>query len=426
VQFIDEVTVEVRAGDGGDGCVAFRRERYRPRGGPSGGDGGNGGDVILEAAENLRTLLQLSLAPRLEAPRGGHGQGNDRFGRNAEPLVVRVPVGTVATDLDTGQLLADLRRPGERVVLARGGRGGRGNRSFATPGNRSPHKAEPGAPGEERRVRLELKLLADVGLLGFPNTGKSTLIRAVSRARPKVAPYPFTTLVPHVGVVTLGPERTFVVADIPGLIPGAARGAGLGFRFLRHVERTAVLLHLVTLDPAPGRKPLADYDALNAELRAYSAALAAKPQLAVLTKLDLPDVRAARPRLERFFARRGVELLAVSAATGEGVHDLLLRVETLLRQTRTPRPPDDRNDAPGNNDTPPLPNRTPRPRSSRNASPAALPRGSAVPSSAPPAQARGRKGPSGGGPILSQAKANASSAARTALDACSSVQRISR
>ncbi|NMC69684.1 MAG: GTPase ObgE [Myxococcales bacterium] len=353
MQFIDEVTVEVRAGDGGDGCVAFRRERYRPRGGPSGGDGGDGGDVVLEAAENVRTLLQLSLAPRLEAPRGQHGQGNDRFGRNAEPLVVRVPVGTVATDLATGQILADLRSPGARVVLARGGRGGRGNMSFATPGNRSPHKAEPGAPGEERRVRLELKVLADVGLLGFPNTGKSTLIRAVSRARPKVAPYPFTTLTPHVGVVTLGPERTFVVADIPGLIPGAARGAGLGFRFLRHVERTAVLLHLVTLDPAPGRKPLADYDALNAELRAYSAALAAKPQLAVLTKLDLPDVRAARPRLERSFARRGVELLAVSAATGEGVSDLLLRVEALVRRTRAARPADYGDDVPGNNDSPP-------------------------------------------------------------------------
>ncbi|MBN1773694.1 MAG: GTPase ObgE [Deltaproteobacteria bacterium] len=338
MQFIDEVTVEVRAGDGGDGCVAFRRERYRPCGGPSGGDGGDGGDVVLEAAANVRTLLQLSLTPRLEAPRGRHGRGNDCFGRGAEPLVVRVPVGTVATDLATGETLADLRRPGGRAVLARGGRGGRGNLSFATPGNRSPHKAEPGAAGEERRVRLELKVLADVGLLGFPNVGKSTLIRAVSRARPKVAPYPFTTLTPQVGVVTLGPERTFVMADIPGLIPGAARGAGLGFRFLRHVERTGVLLHLVTLDPTPGRKPLADHDALNAELRQYSATLAAKPQLAVLTKLDLPDVRKALPRLERSLARRGVELHAISAATGEGVRELLLRVEALLREARAADP----------------------------------------------------------------------------------------
>lgn len=354
MQFIDEVTVEVRAGDGGDGCVAFRRERYRPRGGPSGGDGGNGGDVVLEAAENVRTLLQLSLTPRVEAPGGQHGLGSDCFGRAAEPLVVRVPVGTVATDLATGETLADLRRPGLRAVLARGGRGGRGNLSFATPGNRSPHKAEPGAPGEERRVRLELKVLADVGLLGFPNVGKSTLIRAVSRARPKVAPYPFTTLTPQVGVVTLGPERTFVMADIPGLIPGAARGAGLGFRFLRHVERTGVLLHLVTLDPTPGRKPLADYDALNAELRQYSAALAAKPQLVVLSKLDLPEVRRARPQLQRTLARRGVELHAVSAATGEGVRELLLRVETLLRETRAAEPDyrDGDDDAP-NSDSPP-------------------------------------------------------------------------
>jgi GTP-binding protein len=356
VQFIDEVTVEVQAGDGGDGCVAFRRERFRPCGGPAGGDGGNGGDVVLEAAENVRTLLQLSLTPRLEAPRGRPGQGKDCFGRNAEPLVVRVPVGTVATDLATGEVLADLRRPGLQAVLARGGRGGRGNLGFATPGNRSPHKAEPGTPGEERHVRLELKVLADVGLLGFPNVGKSTLIRAVSRARPKVAPYPFTTLTPQVGVVTLGPERTFVMADIPGLIPGAARGAGLGIRFLRHVERTGVLLHLVTLDPTPGRKPLADWDAINAELAQYSAALAAKRQLAVLSKLDLPEVRRARSRLERSFARRGVELHAISGATGEGVRELLLRIETLLREARATDPGyravGDVDDAP-NSDSPP-------------------------------------------------------------------------
>ncbi|MBI5488617.1 MAG: GTPase ObgE [Deltaproteobacteria bacterium] len=336
MQFIDETTVYVKAGDGGNGCAAFRREKFRPCGGPAGGDGGRGGDVLLVASQNLRTLLQLSLAPKLVAARGEHGMGKDCFGHAAEPLVVRVPVGTVATDTQTGQVVADLDRDGMEAVLARGGRGGRGNMSFATPGNRSPTKAEPGEPGEERRVRLELKVLADVGLLGFPNVGKSTLISTVSRARPKVAPYPFTTLTPHVGVVTLGPERTFVMADIPGLIPGASEGAGLGYRFLRHIERTGILLHLVTLDPTPGRKPLADFDALNRELRQYSAAVAAKPQLAVLTKMDLPDVRKTAPALRRSLARRGVELHAISAATGEGVQDLLLAVERALRERTTP------------------------------------------------------------------------------------------
>jgi GTP-binding protein len=337
VQFIDETSVYVKAGDGGNGCVAFRHEKFRPRGGPSGGDGGRGGDVVLVAAENLRTLLQLSLAPRLVAPRGENGMGSDCFGHAAESLVVRVPVGTVATDVATKEVLADLDRPGKEAVLARGGQGGRGNMSFMTSGNRSPTKAEPGQAGEERRVKLELKVLADVGLLGFPNVGKSTLISAVSRARPKVAPYPFTTLTPHVGVVTLGPERTFVMADIPGLIPGASRGAGLGYRFLRHVERTGVLLHLVTLDPTPGRKPLADFDALNRELAAYSPAVAAKRQLVVLSKMDLPDVRKIAPRLRGSFKRRGIELLPISAATGEGVRELLLAIETLLRETRPDR-----------------------------------------------------------------------------------------
>ena len=313
-----------------------RREKFRPCGGPSGGDGGRGGDVVLLAASNLRTLLQLSLAPRLVAKRGDHGQGSDCFGRAAEPLVVRVPVGTVATDPATGESLADLDRDGMEAVLARGGRGGRGNMTFATPGNRSPTKAEPGEPGEERRVRLELKVLADVGLLGFPNVGKSTLISAVSRARPKIAPYPFTTLVPNVGAVTLGPERTFVMADIPGLIPGASAGAGLGFRFLRHIERTGILVHLVSLDPTPGRKPLADFDALNRELERYSAAVAEKPQIAVLSKMDLPEVRKAAPALRRSLARRNVTLHPISAATGEGVQDLLLDIERALRERTAP------------------------------------------------------------------------------------------
>jgi GTP-binding protein len=332
--FVDETTVDVKAGDGGDGCVAFSRQAYKPIGKPSGGDGGRGGDVVVEAAESVRTLLQLSLAPRIVARRGGHGEGKDCFGRSAEAIVVRVPVGTVAVDLATGERLADLCRPGATAVIARGGRGGRGNMAFVSPGNRSPRRAEKGEPGEERRVGLELKVLADVGLLGFPNAGKSTLIRAVSRARPKVAPYPFTTLVPQVGVVMRGAERAFVMADIPGLIPGAAQGAGLGHRFLRHVERTGVLLHLVTPDPAPGREPLADHDALCRELAAFSGAVAAKPQVVALTKVDLPDVRAAADRLRKRFARRGIELHVVSAATGEGMPGLLDAVEAALRARR--------------------------------------------------------------------------------------------
>lgn len=334
MRFVDEVTVDVKAGDGGDGCVAFRREAHRPRGGPSGGDGGRGGDVVLVGTQNLRTLLQLSLAPRLTARRGEHGQGNDRFGRAAAPLEVRVPVGTVAFDAVTGEAIADLDAPGSRAVIARGGEGGRGNMAFATSRNRSPRRAEKGRRGEERRVRLELRVLADVGLVGFPNAGKSTLIRSISRARPKVAPYPFTTLRPHVGVVMLGEERAFVVADIPGLIPGASRGAGLGNRFLRHVQRTRVLLHLVTVDPAGERDAAADYDAIRRELADHSAALAAKPEIVALSKIDLAEVRTALPRLREALAERGVELHAISAATGEGVKPLLLRIERILHSDR--------------------------------------------------------------------------------------------
>ncbi len=336
---MDEVTVDVKAGDGGDGCVAFRRERFRPRGGPSGGDGGRGGDVVLVGSPNVRTLLQIGLGPRLVAQRGAHGGGNDRFGRAAPPLSVPVPVGTVAFDATSGAPIADLDRSGSEAVIGRGGRGGRGNMSFATPGNRSPHKATQGEPGEERRVRLELRVLADVGLVGFPNVGKSTMIRAVSRARPKVAPYPFTTLVPHVGVVVLGPQRAFVMADIPGLIPGAAAGAGLGNRFLRHVHRTRVLLHLVTVDPGPGRDPIADYDAIRQELTAHSADLAAKTEIVAVTKLDLPDARAAVARVRKALGARGVEVHAVSAATGEGVRRLMLRIEALVRSLAPPAPP---------------------------------------------------------------------------------------
>ena len=323
MQFIDEVTIHVRGGDGGDGCVAFRREKYVPRGGPSGGDGGDGGSVVLEADPQLGTLLDLRYQQHYQGRRGEHGQGRDRFGKAGEDLRVRVPVGTLVRDAATGEQLADLVKAGARFVAAQGGRGGRGNIQFATSTNQAPRTAEDGTPGEERALRLQLKLLADVGLIGYPNVGKSTFIARVSRARPKIADYPFTTLTPNLGVVGLTGERSFVLADIPGLIEGAAEGHGLGHRFLRHVERTSVLLHLVERSDEPGRDPLHDYDVICRELERYDPALAGRPQLVALTKLDLTETRAALPALQQAFAARGVELHAVSAATGEGVGPLL-------------------------------------------------------------------------------------------------------
>ncbi|RMH43313.1 MAG: GTPase ObgE [Deltaproteobacteria bacterium] len=323
--FIDEATIQVKAGDGGNGCVAFRREAHTPRGGPAGGDGGDGGSVILEADPQLGTLLDFKYKRHYKAARGEDGRGKDQYGAAGEDLVLRVPVGTVVVDADTGERIADLDRPGARQVVARGGRGGLGNIHFKSPVNRAPRQATPGTPGEERRLRLELKLLADVGLLGFPNAGKSTFIAAVSRARPKIADYPFTTMVPNLGVVALDDERSFVIADIPGLIEGAAEGAGLGHRFLRHVERTRVLLHVLDASPlaGPDRDPLADFDALNRELARYAPDLANKPQVVVLNKIDLTEVRQAEPALRAAFADRGIELLSMSAATREGVRAVL-------------------------------------------------------------------------------------------------------
>jgi GTP-binding protein len=322
MQFIDEVVIHVRGGDGGDGSVAFRREKFVPRGGPSGGDGGNGGSVVLVADPQLGTLLDLRYQQNYRAKSGEHGEGRDRYGRAGEDLVVRVPLGTLVRDPD-GANLADLARPGARFVAAQGGRGGRGNIHFATSTNQAPRQAEEGTAGEERTLKLELKLLADAGLVGFPNAGKSTFIAAVSRARPKIADYPFTTLQPHLGVVQLSGERSFVLADIPGLIEGAAEGHGLGHRFLRHVERTAVLLHLVERSADPGRDPLRDYQVIRAELAGYSPALAERAEVVCLTKLDLTETRDALPALRDRFAREGVTLHAVSAATGEGIPELL-------------------------------------------------------------------------------------------------------
>jgi GTP-binding protein len=324
MQFIDEVTIRVRGGDGGKGAVAFRREKFVPKGGPSGGDGGDGASVVLVVDGGLSTLLDFRYKSEFLAPAGQAGANKDKYGRAGEDIVLRVPPGTQVFDGVTGDLVGDLRADGERLVVAAGGKGGRGNIHFATSTDRAPRRAEPGTPGAERTIRLELKLLADVGLLGFPNAGKSSLISRISAARPKIADYPFTTLVPNLGTVRLSGERGFVVADIPGLIEGAHAGAGLGDRFLRHLERTRLLVHLIDATAeAPGRTPLGDFETMNRELALYDADLAARPQIVALNKIDLPDVRRRRAALARAFARRNVELYAISAATGEGIPPLL-------------------------------------------------------------------------------------------------------
>jgi GTP-binding protein len=332
MQFIDECSIDVHAGNGGNGLATFRREPFVPRGGPSGGDGGDGGSVILVADDQLSTLLDLRYQKTYKAEHGEHGAGRDKYGKAGADTIVRVPVGTVVYDEDDATLLADLSSAGQRFVAAQGGKGGRGNIHFATSTNQSPQKAEPGVPGQERRLRLELKLLADAGLLGYPNVGKSTFIAAVSRARPKIADYPFTTLVPNLGVVGLPGGRSFVLADIPGLIEGASEGHGLGHRFLRHVERTRVLVHLMEVSAEPGRDPMHDYDAINRELERYSPQLAERPQIVALGKLDVTETRAAFAEWREKFAARGVELRGVSAATGEGVRELLEAVWAAIRR----------------------------------------------------------------------------------------------
>jgi GTP-binding protein len=340
VRFIDECEVRVEAGDGGNGVVAFRREKYVPFGGPAGGDGGRGGDVVFVTDEGLGTLYDLTHQRTLRAEHGENGQGKDCYGHAGRELVVRVPVGTIVFDGKSGEKLAELLQHPERVVIARGGKGGRGNKHFATSVDRAPRRAENGEPGEKHDLRLELKVMADVGLLGFPNVGKSTFISAVSRAHPKIADYPFTTLEPHLGVVALGDARrglgrSFVIADIPGLIPGASRGAGLGIRFLKHLERTRVLLHLLTLRDEPGSDPLADYEVIRQELAAFDAGLAQRPEVVAMTKADLPDVQAAYPELRQRFAERGTELHLVSAVAHQGT-DALLRL--LADQLAPPAP----------------------------------------------------------------------------------------
>ncbi|CDM66146.1 Obg family GTPase CgtA [Pyrinomonas methylaliphatogenes] len=314
--------------------TAFRREKYVPRGGPSGGDGGRGGDVWLEADRSLNTLLHLRYNPEHVAENGRHGEGSNRTGRDGADVVVRVPVGTQVFDAETGELLCDLAEHGARFLAARGGRGGYGNAHFASSTNRAPRYHQEGSPGEERELQLELKLLADVGLVGFPNAGKSTLIATISAARPKIADYPFTTLEPHLGVVDLGDFRTFVVADIPGLIEGAHEGAGLGDRFLRHIERTRLLLHLVDISSFSGRDPVRDYEVINRELAEYSGDLANKPQIVVATKVDALDEPERLERLRTRVLADGRDFHAISAVAGSGVAELVRVVGRKLDEIR--------------------------------------------------------------------------------------------
>ncbi len=324
MQFVDEARISVKAGAGGSGCVSFRREKYVPRGGPDGGDGGRGGDVVVEADPNLTTLYDYRYRNRYLAGRGGHGSGNNRTGAEGSDVRLKVPRGTIVRDAVTGETLADLEAPGRGVVVARGGRGGRGNAAFAGPTRRTPRHAQPGEPGEEREIVLELKLIADVGLVGSPNAGKSTLLSRISAARPKIADYPFTTLTPNLGVVTLGEGRSFVVADIPGLIEGAAEGKGLGHRFLRHLERTRVLCFLIDVTtPDPG----SEYETLKRELAGWSPGLLEPPRVVVWSKRDL-----GAPPAGIAFADAGATV-EVSAATGHGLEELVIVLERLVRRT---------------------------------------------------------------------------------------------
>ena len=349
--FVDEVDIRVFAGAGGNGCLSFRREKYVPRGGPDGGDGGGGGSVYSVATATKNTLVDFRYHPEFKARRGQHGQGSNRTGHTSDDLEIAVPIGTLvyevvgavpseemkssAVDPDRPlALIADLSEEGQRMLVAKGGRGGRGNARFVSSTNRAPRRTEPGEAGEERVLRLQLKLLADVGLVGFPNAGKSTLISRISAARPKIADYPFTTLIPNLGVVSLSGDRSFVVADVPGLIKGAHQGHGLGDRFLRHIERTSVLVHLVDVSGASGRDPVEDYDTINDELRQFDAAVAGKPQIVVANKIDAVDDTAAVERLEQHVRTQGHAVLRISGVTGEGLEALLEMVWTQLAAAR--------------------------------------------------------------------------------------------
>jgi GTP-binding protein len=343
--FVDEAKILVKAGDGGNGCVAFRREKYVPRGGPSGGDGGHGGSIYLEANPNDNTLLRYRYNREFKADRGRHGEGSNCTGHSGGDMILQVPVGTLAYDEKTGETIADLAEPGQRVLIAQGGRGGRGNQNFAKPWHQAPREHEDGFPGEERHLRLELKLLADVGLVGFPNAGKSTLISVISAARPKIADYPFTTLEPNLGVVNAdggtgghGTElgRTFVVADLPGLIEGAHLGAGLGIRFLRHVERTRLTVHLIDTSDSNVDDPVHSFQVINGELEAFSPSLVEKPMIVVATKLDATTDHTRLDELRDFCKQGNLEFHSISAVTGDGVKDLVRSIADAL--DKIPRP----------------------------------------------------------------------------------------
>jgi GTP-binding protein len=341
--FIDQAIIRIKAGDGGNGCMAFRREKFVPRGGPSGGDGGHGGDVVMESSERHNTLVHFRFNPEYTAERGRHGEGSNCTGRDGESVVLKVPVGTIVYDNQTGEKVHDFSQADERVVVAQGGRGGRGNQHFATSTHQAPREHEPGNPGEERVLRLELKLLADVGLVGYPNVGKSTLISRISAARPKIADYPFTTLQPNLGVVTIGEpphEDSYVVADIPGLIEGAHTGTGLGMQFLRHIERTRVLAHLIDVSDSSGRPdPLKDFEVIKSELKSFGADLEKKPVMVVASKMDVanPDKLA---RLRKYAKKLKLGFYEVSAVTGQGIPELKYalgkRVEEIRAGARVP------------------------------------------------------------------------------------------
>lgn len=328
MKFIDEAIITVWSGNGGRGCVSFRREKFIPRGGPDGGDGGKGGDIVLKTTSRKRTLYQFRFQKHFKAKNGAHGQGKQKTGKNGQDLIMELPPGTLVTDADTGKVITDLVKCDKIFVLARGGRGGQGNARFKTSKNRSPRFAQPGEPGETKTLKLELKLLADVGIIGLPNAGKSTLITAVSSARPKIGNYPFTTLFPSLGVVQTGWAEPFVVADIPGLIKGAHKGTGLGIRFLRHIERTRILIHLVDVSAIDTDNPLHAYNTVNKELAMYNRKLTEKPQIVVLNKIDLPDVREAAKKFQN--AVKEKQVILISALTGKGIEDLNSKIIQLL------------------------------------------------------------------------------------------------
>ncbi|MEE9252843.1 MAG: GTPase ObgE [Thermodesulfobacteriota bacterium] len=337
VKFIDEAKIYVRSGDGGNGCVSFRREKYVPRGGPDGGDGGNGGEVVIVARGNMSSLLDYRYKQHYKAKRGEHGRGKNQHGKNSPELLIPVPVGTLVKDMGSGEVIGDLTEEGQTLVVAPGGRGGKGNARFATSTNRAPKHAQPGEEGEEKTILLELKLLADVGIVGLPNAGKSTLISRISAARPKIADYPFTTTVPNLGVVSYGEGKSFVVADIPGLIKGAHEGSGLGVTFLKHIERTRLLIHLVDISQFSGRDPVEDYNSINHELSYYGHGLESKPQIVAGNKIDMAEGKGNLDEIETRFSELGIEIIPVSALTGNGIDTLVGETGRILEQSTAAR-----------------------------------------------------------------------------------------